>query len=139
MVVIDVVTMTMKDEADVESAAGDQCEAHDYDTMRPVVLATWKHGFQGSCPAQSAILAESQVVQESLLVPGTESHLVYHSSKSAGYLSTIQLQLTPDAVPSSLTRIHLRITIEGVLFEKTFEADPGIKYTYAWNRFNVYR
>jgi len=35
--------------------------------------------------------------------------------------------------------IHLRITIEGILFEKTFEADPVIKYTYAWNRLNVYR
>lgn len=35
--------------------------------------------------------------------------------------------------------IHLRITIEGILFEKTFEADPIIKFTYAWNRLNVYR
>lgn len=138
MVIIDVVTMTTDEDSPI-AAVGDLCEAHDYDSMRPVVLATWKHGFQGSCPAQSAILAESQVVQESLQVPGTGAHLVYHSSRSAGYLSTIQLQLTPDAVPASLTRIHLRITIEGVLFEKVFEADPGIKYTYAWNRFNVYR
>lgn len=74
-----------------------------------------------------------------MVIPGTGSHLVYHSSRSAGYLSTIQLQLTPDTIPRSLNRIHLRITIEGILFEKTFEADPGIKYTYAWNRFNVYR
>lgn len=37
------------------------CAAHDYDLMKPVVLATWKHGFQGACPDKSAILAESQV------------------------------------------------------------------------------
>ena len=37
------------------------CLAHDYDMMKPVVLATWKHGFQGACPDKSAILAESQV------------------------------------------------------------------------------
>lgn len=37
------------------------CLAHDYDAMKPVVLATWKHGFQGACPDKSAILAESQV------------------------------------------------------------------------------
>ena len=80
-----------------------------------------------------------QVVQESLAIPGTGSHLVYHSSRSAGYLSTIQLQLTPDTIPRSLNKIHLKITIEGILFEKIFEADPGIKYTYAWNRFNIYR
>ncbi len=138
VIILDVVTMKTEDVASAP-AVSVLCEAHDYDAMRPVVLATWKHGFQGSCPAQSAILAESQVVQESLEVPGTGAHLVYHSSRSAGYLSTIQLQLTPDVIPDSLSRIHLRITIEGVLFEKLFEADPGIKYTYAWNRFNIYR
>lgn len=37
------------------------CTDHDYDVMKPVVLATWKHGFQGSCPDKSAILVESQV------------------------------------------------------------------------------
>lgn len=37
------------------------CTDHDYDTMKPVVLATWKHGFQGGCPERSAVLAESQV------------------------------------------------------------------------------
>lgn len=115
------------------------CLAHDYDAMKPVVLATWKHGFQGACPDKSAILAESQVVQESLQIPGTGLNLVYHSSRAAGYLSTIQLQLTPEKVPPTLALIHLRITIEGILFEKTFEADPVIKFTYPWNRLNVYR
>jgi len=42
-------------------AAPHSCSAHDYDNMKPVVLATWKHGFQGACPDKSAILAESQV------------------------------------------------------------------------------
>ena len=115
------------------------CAAHDYDLMKPVVLATWKHGFQGACPDKSAILAESQVIQESLQIPGTGLNLVYHSSRAAGYLSTIQLQLTPEVIPPTLNLIHLRITIEGILFEKTFEADPVIKFTYAWNRLNVYR
>ncbi|KAF5270057.1 hypothetical protein FQA39_LY08469 [Lamprigera yunnana] len=115
------------------------CAAHNYESTKPVILATWKHGFQGACPDKSAILAESQVVQESLQIPGTGLNLVYHSSRTAGYLSTIQLQLTPDAIPPTLNLIHLRITIEGILFEKVFEADPVIKFTYAWNRLNVYR
>lgn len=80
-----------------------------------------------------------QVIQESLPIPGTDLHLVYHSSRAGGYLSTIQLQLTPDSIPKDLKLIHLRISIEGILFEKVFEADPAIKYTYAWNRRNVYR
>lgn len=43
------------------AATPHSCASHDYDYMKPVVLATWKHGFQGACPDKSAILAESQV------------------------------------------------------------------------------
>ncbi|XP_069696130.1 teneurin-m isoform X2 [Periplaneta americana] len=138
VVIIDTIVMGTGDEKSVPTVPH-SCAAHDYDLMKPVVLATWKHGFQGACPDKSAILAESQVVQESLQIPGTGLNLVYHSSRAAGYLSTIQLQLTPETIPASLKLIHLRITIEGILFEKTFEADPIIKFTYAWNRLNVYR
>ncbi|XP_057653225.1 teneurin-m isoform X11 [Diorhabda carinulata] len=138
VVIIENVIMVTGDERTI-SVIPQPCSSHDYDTMKPVVLATWKHGFQGACPDKSAILAESQVVQESLRIPGTGLNLVYQSSRAAGYLSTIQLQLTPEIVPADLKLIHLRITIEGILFEKVFEADPVIKFTYAWNRLNVYR
>ncbi len=66
-------------------------------------------------------------------------HLVYHSSYSQGYLSTIHVQLTPSIIPNTLRLVHLRIIIEGILFEKTFEADPDIKYTYSWNKRNIYK
>ncbi|XP_076630830.1 teneurin transmembrane protein Ten-m isoform X5 [Colletes latitarsis] len=138
VVIIDNIIMTTAEEKQ-PSHVPHSCAAHDYDLMKPVVLATWKHGFQGACPDKSAILAESQVIQESLQIPGTGLNLVYHSSRAAGYLSTIQLQLTPEVIPPSLNLIHLRITIEGILFERTFEADPAIRFTYAWNRLNVYR
>ncbi|XP_076273630.1 teneurin transmembrane protein Ten-m isoform X3 [Rhynchophorus ferrugineus] len=138
VVIIDNVVMTLGEDK-MLAVIPQPCSTHSYDTMKPVVLATWKHGFQGACPDKSAILTESQVVQESLGIPGTGLHLVYHSSRAAGYLSTIQLQLTPDIIPPTLKLIHLRITIEGILFEKVFEADPHIKFTYAWNRLNVYR
>ena len=42
----------------------------------------------------------------------------------------------------SVTRCHLdplQITIEGVVHDKLFEADPNIQYTYAWDRLNEYR
>lgn len=41
------------------------CKSHNYDVMKPIVLATWKHSFQGGCPDKSAILAESQVISNS--------------------------------------------------------------------------
>nr|XP_029731873.1 teneurin-m isoform X7 [Aedes albopictus] len=138
VVIIETVIMSTMDDKE-KTGPPHTCFSHDYDSMKPVVLATWKHGFQGACPDRSAILAESQVVQESLAIPGTGLNLVYHSSRAAGYLSTIKLQLTPDATPATLKLIHLRITIEGILFERIFEADPGIKFTYPWNRLNIYR
>lgn len=52
--------MTLNDEK-LTITPPQACMAHDYDMMKPVVLATWKHGFQGGCPDKSAILAESQV------------------------------------------------------------------------------
>lgn len=66
------------------------CPDHNYDELKPVVLATWKHGFQGGCPECSAILTESQVVQESLNIPGTGLYLVYHSSR---YINTFVVLL----------------------------------------------
>ena len=51
---------------------------------------------------------ESQALQESLPLPGTNLHLVYHSARTKGYLSIIQLQLTPEATPPSLTRVHVK-------------------------------
>ena len=118
------------------------CPQHDYDKMTPIALSTWQtRGYSGSSSLArvSRVLAESQVVQESVAVPGSDIRLMYHSSRAKGYYSTIQLQLTPDTVPESLVRVHLVISIEGVLEEKMFEADPEIKFTYYWDRLNIYR
>ena len=117
------------------------CADHDYERMSPIALATWQTRYLGTSnlAAHSVLLAESQVLQESLEIPGSEVRLLYHSSRAKGYYSTIQLQLTPDTVPATLVRVHLAITIEGVIQEKLFEADPKIKYTYYWDRLNIYR
>ena len=60
---MDNVVMSMGEDKSI-SLAPQTCSAHDYDVMKPVVLATWKHGFQGACPDKSAILAESQVIEK---------------------------------------------------------------------------
>jgi hypothetical protein len=60
VVIIDTIVMETGDDKSVPTIPH-SCAAHDYDLMKPVVLATWKHGFQGACPDKSAILAESQV------------------------------------------------------------------------------
>jgi len=79
-----------------------------------------------------------QVLQESLSIPGTDIYLVYRSSQTSGYMSTIVIQLTPDDVPRRLVIVHLRIIVEGVVFERRFEADPDLKYRFTWDRRNAY-
>ncbi|GIY16543.1 teneurin-m [Caerostris extrusa] len=49
IVVIDKVILSLEDEKPLEYKSL-LCLDHDYDNMKPVVLATWKHGFQGACP-----------------------------------------------------------------------------------------
>ncbi|RWS12485.1 teneurin-m-like protein [Dinothrombium tinctorium] len=138
IVVIDKVKMNV-DERKLPDYRSPICVEHDYEVMRPVVLGAWKHGFQAGCNQEKGSIVESQVVQETIVIPNTEISLVYHSSRATGYMSTLDLQLTPDKVPVSLRQIHLKIAIEGNLYEKVFEGDPNIKFTYAWNRRNVYR
>jgi hypothetical protein len=60
VVIIDTIVMEIGDDKAVPLIRH-SCAAHDYDLMKPVVLATWKHGFLGACPDKSAIIAESQV------------------------------------------------------------------------------
>ena len=145
IVVLEKIGLTIDDHAGSEQTNFDSkkssvCSDHDYDKMKPIVVATWKQAFQnGHSASKSAILAETQIVQESIRIPGTDVNLVYHSSRSNGFLSTMELQLTPDKIEPTLRLVHLKIAVEGILFEKTFEADPNILFTYAWNRRNVYR
>lgn len=71
-------------------------------------------------------------------MPGTGVYLVYHSSETQGYMSTIMIQLTPDDIPENLAIVHLRVSVEGLVYEKIFEADRGLKYKFAWDRRNAY-
>lgn len=108
--------------------------------------------------SRAIILRESGMVQQSIMLPGSSSRdinsndanqsvsLVYISSRANEFMSTISLQLTPPAndqtqfkLPDELKLIHLKIIIEGNLFEQIFEPQTNLSFTYAWNRRNVYR
>lgn len=65
--IINTVVMSLGDDKPVMTIP-QTCKSHNYDLMKPIVLATWKHSFQGGCPDKSAILAESQVCTSILLV-----------------------------------------------------------------------
>lgn len=78
------------------------------------------------------------MLQESVRVPGTDVFLLYHSNRAPGYKSMATVKLTPSDVPTHLFAIHLRITIEGLVFEHLFEADPSLEYHFVWDRKNAY-
>lgn len=79
-----------------------------------------------------------QVLQESLQIPGTNIYLVHHSSETYGYMSTIMILLTGKWIPSDLVSVRLRILVEGIVYERIFEADRELKYLFAWERRNAY-
>lgn len=80
-----------------------------------------------------------QIVQESIAIPGSNLHLMYQSSQAAGYLSTVRMQLTGPVIPKTLTHVHVHVEIEGSLHARTYEADPNLEHTFAWNKRNVYK
>jgi hypothetical protein len=80
-----------------------------------------------------------QIVQESVQIPGSSLYLTYQSSKVPGYSSIVRMKLTSDKIPSTLTLVHVGVEIEGSLHVKTYEADPNIEHTFAWNKRNVYK
>ena len=66
------------------------CDSHDYNTMKPIMVASWRLGSQSpSRSLTSGIITETRVLQEVLLIPNANVKLVYHSGRARGYLSTI--------------------------------------------------
>lgn len=49
------------------------------------------------------------------------------------------MRLTQAKIPKTLTHVHVGVEIEGALHVKTYEADPNLTHTFAWNKRNVYK
>ena len=42
-------------------------------------------------------------------------------------------------LPGLFFTVHLRVSVEGVVYNEVFEADPNLTYRYAWQRKNAYQ
>ncbi|XP_031628947.1 teneurin-a isoform X5 [Contarinia nasturtii] len=115
------------------------CMDHDHELLKPQVISTWMPSGVGSKPGKRTIFAETQIVQETIQIPGSELHLTYQSSQASGYLSLVRMRLTKEKIPKTLTHVHVGVEIEGSLHVKTYEADPNLSHTFAWNKRNVYK
>ncbi|XP_068081732.1 teneurin-a [Anabrus simplex] len=115
------------------------CLDHDHELLRPIVLSTWMPEKVGGVPGRSLVFAETQILQESIRIPGSALHLMYQSSQAPGYLSRVLMRLTHATIPPTLTHVHVRVEIEGSVHIRTYEADPHLTHTFAWNKRNVYK
>ncbi|KAG9508581.1 Teneurin-m [Fragariocoptes setiger] len=98
---------------------------------------------QASQPSQANSAQANSVLSST---PQTPVTLVYNSRRANEYMSTIEVRLLPanlaqlsERMWNNLRLVHLKIVIEGNVFEQAFEPRPNLVYTYAWNRRNVYR
>lgn len=70
--------------------------------------------------------------------------LNYLSTRAAGYLSMLRILLTPPS-PSSpisplggLSKVHVRASVEGRLYQRWYPAGPGLVHRLVWNKTDVY-
>ena len=72
------------------------------------------------------------------MIPDTGVSLVYLSSRTHSYQSVITVLLISGEVPITLQNVALQIFIQGVWFEKKFEAISNLQYTFIWNQKDAY-
>ena len=89
MIVVDPVVLSLDGEEDGDAAnrvgsrtaTGDDgylhtCQSHDYELMRPIVLAGWRlaqHSASRLEEGRSEVIAEARVLQETIQVPSSKA------------------------------------------------------------------
>lgn len=119
------------------------CEVNEEFELKPVVQSTTSSTIRAAHYPHQAypISPDSGVLYSTLALPDTDLKLVYTSSQSSGFQSTLLVLLTPteaSLVPDSLRQVHLRIEVEGVVHRLKFDAQSGLRYEFAWDRRNAY-
>lgn len=93
------------------------------------------------CPTGCVIEAQSQTLGEEIPVVGTPFSLHYRSDRVPGR-KTGNMMFVPlsggDALPASLKRIDLRITVAGRVFEESFGPQPDRDYMFSWDGLDAY-
>ncbi|KAK7899528.1 hypothetical protein WMY93_020381 [Mugilogobius chulae] len=83
-------------------------------------------------------------VQEEVSIPGAFVKLSYLSTRAAGYQSLLRVLLTPPS-PSSpvsplggLSKVHVRASVQGRLYQRWYPAGPGLVHRLVWNKTDIY-
>lgn len=79
------------------------------------------------------------MLQENIGIPGSNLYLIYRSSWATGYYSYLIIHLTQSEISPELQNVYISIEIEGSIYNHLLEADPNLKYTFTWDKRNVYK
>ena len=126
-----------EEESSLQLGFTSPCLSHN-DSMAPIIVSdhsdlhTPQHGHDRMISTVAMVDTGSLV--QSVNIPGTNTQLVYSSSPS----SSLTMLLTPDTIPANLVRIHVKITIAGVVVTRLLEPEESLVFRYHWNRRNVY-
>lgn len=93
-----------------------------------------------TCHRGSIIEAETMNLGESVHLAGTPFSLEYRSRDTDGYTSQreVDVELSNDALPTSLKRIDLKLDVAGKSFTSSFSPAPNQKTTFTWDGTDVY-
>ena len=67
----------------------------------------------------------------------SELYLHYNSEKQESYAALINISLV-DKMPKSLLKVFTRISVEGNVYEREYEAENNLNTIFKWDGYNVY-
>uniref|UniRef100_A0A8C6U1H4 Teneurin transmembrane protein 1 n=1 Tax=Neogobius melanostomus TaxID=47308 RepID=A0A8C6U1H4_9GOBI len=92
----------------------------------------------------SSLSFPPQAVQEEVSIPGAFVKLNYLSTRAAGYQSLLRVLLTPPSTASpvsplgGLSKVHVRASVQGRLYQRWYPAGPGLVHRLVWNKTDIY-
>ncbi len=83
----------------------------------------------------STVDVQHQILGEEIPIAGTPFELVYRSDRVPGRVAgrTIDIELSGDTIPSTVTRIELRISIAGQYHRFSFLPGTNLRHTFTWD------
>ncbi|KAF3838050.1 hypothetical protein F7725_009818 [Dissostichus mawsoni] len=136
--VLDQVTMSR------EEAPPPKCDIRTVLSPYPLVLPYPLPRYMGACAEKGPAVPELQAVQDEVSIPGAFLKLNYLSTRAAGYLSLLRILLTPPSLLSpvsplgGLSKVHVRASVQGRMYQRWYPAGPGLVHRLVWNKTDVY-
>ncbi|XP_078481639.1 teneurin-3 isoform X2 [Ciona intestinalis] len=138
-VVMPTVTMRTPSQPSSSDITSGNCDVSKLPEPDAAVLVSSVRAYSAAeCSERGSVIPEIQAIRESVPLPGTDTSLVYLSSRAMGYQSLLVISLVNKEKPANLVLVHLRIVIQGVEFRKKFEPRSELTYTYEWSREDAY-